>query len=148
MAAASPLPARNIVALRHELAQAERILREKAEREARRLARAEHVAWREAQDACFAYDCIRQNINRRLEAIRAGEHERFLGERRLAEMGLRAADRADASYTIISFAPLRDRLRFLRGGIEREAVVREAVERGGVYTDACGGRHFQGIVRC
>jgi hypothetical protein len=60
-------------------------------------------------------------------------------------MALSDTDRADAAYTVISFARLRDRLRFLRGGSEREAVVREALERGGVYTDAYGGRHFQGI---
>ena len=38
---------RDIVVLRRELAQAERELREKAEREAVRLAEAERVAWRE-----------------------------------------------------------------------------------------------------
>ena len=51
------------------------------------------------------------------------------------------------AYTVISFAKTTDRLRYLRGGSDREAVVREALERGGVYTDACQGRHFQGIVR-
>ena len=136
-----------IVALRRELVLAERMLRETAECEARRLAEAEHVAWLEAQDACFAFDRIRQRASKRLEAIRAGDRERFLGERRLAEMALRNADRADASYTIISFAQIRDRLRYLRGGAEREAVVSEAVARGGVYTGACGGHGFQGILR-
>jgi hypothetical protein len=139
--------ARDIMALRRELARAERVLRDNAEREARRLAKAEHVAWREAQDACFLYDYIRANVNRRLEAIRAGEHERFPGELRLAEMALKDADHVDAAYTVISFARLRDRLRYLHAGSERETVVCEALKRGGVYTDACGGRHFQGIVR-
>jgi hypothetical protein len=111
------------------------------------LAAAEHVAWREAQDACFLYDYIRANVNRRLEAIHEGERERFPGELRLTQMALSDADRADAAYTVISFARLRDRLRYLRGGSDREAVVSEALERGGVFTDACGGRHFQGIVR-
>lgn len=129
------------------MAQAERLLCERAEREARRLAAAEHVAWREAQDACFLYDYIRANVNRRLEAIHEGERERFPGELRLTQMALSDADRADAAYTVISFARLRDRLRYLRGGSDREAVVSEALERGGVFTDACGGRHFQGIVR-
>ena len=41
-------------------------------------------------------------------------------------------------YTVISFARLRDRLRYLRGGSGRESVWREALERGGVYTDAYG----------
>ena len=143
----APADVRDIVALRRELAHAERVLRDNADREARRLAKAEHVAWRDAQDTCFAYDCIRQNVNRRLETIRAGARERFLGERLLAEMALRDADRADAAYAVISFARLRDRLRYLRGGSEREAVLREALERGGVYTGRCGGRHFQEIVR-
>ena len=136
-----------IVELRLKLAHAERLLRESAECEAQRLAAAEHVAWCEAQGACFAFDRIRQNVNRRREAIRAGDSERFAGERALAEMALSDADRADAAYTVISFAKLRDRLRYLRGSPERETVIDEALAREGVYTEAYGGRHFQGIVR-
>ena len=136
-----------IVALRCELAQAERSLREKAEREARRLAVAEHCAWHEARDVCYAFDSIRRNANMRLQALCAGRPERFSGEGKLAEMALRHADHADAAYTLISFARLRDRLRYLRGGSERETVVREALMGGGVYTDGCRGRHFQEIVR-
>src|ERR1700722_3802182 len=144
MAAANPHPARDILALRRELAQAERILREKAEREARRLSEIELVAWREAQDACFSFDRIRLNVNSRLKAIQAGNRERFPGERRLAEMALRDAGKADASYTVISFARLRERLRYLRGGLVRESVVPEALERGGVYTER---GYFQVILR-
>jgi hypothetical protein len=143
----SPFAVRDVVALRRELAHAERLLREKVESEAQTLAEEERVAYREARDACYTYDRIRENVSVRLEAIRAGGPERFLGEIRFAEMALREAQRADAAFTVISFARLRDRLRYLRGGSEREAVVREALERGGVYTAACGGRHFQGIVR-
>jgi len=95
--AMAPAEVRDIVALRRELAHAERVLRDNADREARRLAQAEHVAWREAQGTCFACDSIRQNVNRRLEAICAGGRERFLGERVLAQMALRDADRADAA---------------------------------------------------
>lgn len=138
---------RGIVDLRRELAHAERLLREEADREARRLTEAEHVAWREAQDACFEYDRIRPRASQCLDAIRAGGRDRFSGERRLAEMALSEADRAGAAYTVISFAQLRERFRYLRGGSEREAVVRETIERGGVYTSACGGRHFQETVR-
>jgi hypothetical protein len=138
---------RDIAALRSELACAEREFREKAEREAQRLAEAEHLAWREAQDACFAFDRICRLARARLSAIQNGDSERFLNERKLAEMALADADFADAAYTVISFAQLRDRLRYLRGGSEREAVVRKALERGGVYTKAYAGRHFQGIVR-
>jgi len=145
--ATRPAEAHNIVALRRELAHTELVLREKAESEARRLLVAERTAWREAQDACFAFDRIRKYVRVRLEAIRNGDRERFAGEYKLAEMALRDADRADAAYTIMSFARLRDRLRYLRGGSQREAIVREAVARGGVYTAACGGHHFQGIVR-
>lgn len=136
-----------VVALRRELAQAERDLCEKADREALNLAEAEHVAWRQTQDACFAFDRIRQNASARLETIRSGGRERFPGERAVADMALCDADRADAAYTIISFARLRDRLRYLRGGSERETVVRKTLERGGVYTDAYQGLHFQGILR-
>jgi hypothetical protein len=144
MAEAKPLPARDIVALRRELAQAEWILRERAEREARLLAEAERVAWLDAQAACISFDRIRHRVNSRLKAIDTGEREKFLGERRLAEMTLRDANGADASYTVISFARLRDRLRYLRGGSERESVVREALGRGGVYTEQ---RYFQEILR-
>jgi hypothetical protein len=136
----------DIVALRRDLAHAERVLRQKAESEGERLAEAEHDAWREALDSCSSFDWIRQAATARLKAIRAGDRERFLGEGRLALMALRDADWADAAHTIISFARMCDRFRYLRGGHEREAVVREALERDGVYTDAYGGRHFQGIV--
>jgi hypothetical protein len=128
--------ARRVATLRCELAEAERDLLEKAEREAIRLARAEYVAWREAQEACFAYDWIRQNVNRRLEAIHAGEPEQSPGELQLTEMAFTDAARADAAYTVISFARLHDRLRYLRGGSEREAVVREALDQGGCLTSA------------
>jgi hypothetical protein len=59
-------------------------------------------------------------------------------------MALCDANRADASYTVVSFARLRDRLRYLRGGSERESVVREALERGGVYTER---HYFQEILK-
>lgn len=142
-----PTDTREIVALRRDLAQAERALREQAERKARRLVEAGRIAWREAQDACFSFDRIRQSANTRLKAIQAGDHERFRGERQLAEKALRDADRADAGYALISFARRGDRLRYLRSEIEREAVIAEALQRGGVYTDACRGRYFQEIVR-
>jgi hypothetical protein len=116
-------------------------------RSAELLADAERIAWREVRDSCHAFDWIREAVTARLEAIHAGGRERFHGEERLAQMALRDADLADAAYTLISFAQLHDRLGYLHGGHEREAFVREALERGGVYTGACGGRHFQEIVR-
>jgi monoamine oxidase len=138
---------RRITALRRELADAEHALRAGVRREAAHLAHAEHAAWREARDACHAFDRIRPNASARLEAIRAGSPERFPGERALAEMALREADRADAAYTVISFAKRRDRRRYLRGGDERKAVIREAIARGGVFTEARGGKYFQEILR-
>lgn len=144
MVGANPVAARDIVALRRELAQAERALREKAEHEAQRLADAERVAWVEAQEACSSFDSIRRSVNSRLKAIQAGERERFVGERRLAEMALRDAHRADAAYTVISFARDRDRLRYLRGGNERESALAEALRRGGVYDER---GHFMEILR-
>lgn len=138
---------RRIKALRRELASVEQALRARARREAAHLAHAEHAALREARDACHAFDRIRRNASARLDAIRAGSPERFRGERPFAEMALREADRADAAYTIISFAKRRDRVRYLRGGDEREAVIGEAIARGGVYTEGCGGKHFQEILR-
>jgi monoamine oxidase len=138
---------RRITALRRELADAEHALRAGARREAARLAHAEHAAWREARDACHAFDRIRRDASARLDALRVGSPERFPGERPLAEMALHEADRADAAYTVISFARRSDRLRYLCGGDERKAVVREAIARGGVFTDACGGNYFQEILR-
>jgi hypothetical protein len=133
--------------LKQELAHAERRLRERAELRARELAAEEEIAWREARDECHAFDRIRTLVWRRWDALSNGEKEIFLGERRLAEMALRDADRADASFTVVSFAKLSDRLQFLRGGTEREKTVTRALERGGVSTEAFGGRHFQRIVR-
>ena len=138
---------RRIRELRRELAEAERALRARAQQAAERLQRAERDACREACDACHAYDRIRPSASARLDAIRAGGRERFHGEEKFAEMALRQADRADAAYTVIAFAHRRDRLRYLRGGTEREAVIREALTRGGVFTEACGGQYFQEIVR-
>jgi hypothetical protein len=123
------------------------VLRARAKREAIGLVRAERVAWREAQNACFFFDRIWPKARTRMQSIRAGGPERFVGEASLAEIALGTALRADAAYTILSFANPRDRLRYLRGGSERDAVVRETLERGGVYTERCAGRHFQEIVR-
>jgi hypothetical protein len=132
--------ARGIVALRRELAIAERHLRERAARAAETLARAERAAWGEARDACLRND----RAEARLAAIRAGAPERFLGEQRLCEMALRDAGRADAAYSIVSFAERCDRLRYLRGGSERESVLRETLKRGGVYGER---GHFFEVLR-
>lgn len=133
-----------VAALRRELAFAEHELRARAEREAVRLAEAERLALWEARDSCHGFDLIRPLVQKRLAAIRTGANERFTSERRLAEMALRDADRADASYTVVSFASLRDRIRYLRGGAERESVLREALERNGVYTER---GYFQEILK-
>jgi hypothetical protein len=138
---------RGFIELRRKLADAERALREQAGREAISLVCAERAAWRAARDACHAFDRVRPKAIARLKALNGGAPERFPGERRLAEMALHDASRADAVYTILSFARLQDRLRYLRGGFEREGVIRESIERGGIYTAACRGRHFQGIVK-
>src|SRR5438034_8788729 len=82
----SGAPPRDILVLRNELAQAERVLRERAENEAVRLAEAERVAWREAQADCFQFDRIRERVKARLEAIEAGNPEKFPREREWAEM--------------------------------------------------------------
>jgi hypothetical protein len=136
------------VALRRELAQAERDLREKAEREAVRLATAERIAWLEVREGCLQLERIRRNANARLEVIQSGCLERFSGERSLAEMALLDVatweTRDSAAYTVISFARLRDRIRCLRGGTEREAVMRETLTRVGVYTER---GYFQGILK-
>jgi hypothetical protein len=128
-----------IVALRRELARAERILREKARSEAVRMAAAERIAWREAREKCLQLERIRRNAKARLSAICNGSPERFSGERTLAEMALNGVEtwemRDSAAYTVISFARLLDRLRYLRGGTDREAVVAETLKRGGVYDD-------------
>jgi hypothetical protein len=140
----TPSDVSRMVALRRELELAERAFRNDAEHEARRLVQADRTAWREARDACASYDRVRRGASERLEAIHAGAPERFAGERRLAEMALRDADLADATYTIVSFANRQDRLRYLRGGSERAAVVSETLRRQGVLDDR---GHFIEVVR-
>lgn len=141
-------PPRDIVVLRRELAEAERELRERAEREAVRLAEVERVAWRKAQEDCLQLERIQRDANARLEAIQGGGMERFPGERALAEMALRDVEawelRDSAAYTIVSFARRRDRLHYLRGGSVRVAVLREALAHGGVYTER---EYFQEILK-
>jgi hypothetical protein len=143
-----------IAELRQELALAERQLRELAVLAAERFAQQERAAGHEALEACRDYDRIRARAEARLAESRAADvvsgsgappgrvvvfknetPERFPGEEQLAELAIRAADFADAAYTVIAFGSRDDRMRFLRGGTEREAVIREAIERGGAYTD-------------
>ncbi len=150
----------DIAEMRRELASAERALNELAVLAAERLARDERAAWLEARNACHFFDLIRPRAEARLAAIRAGvvlpgkqTAERFAGEERLAQMTLREADFADAAYTVISFARLPDRLRYLRGcarggatvGVsggaqddaryDRDSLLLETLQRGGVYND-------------
>jgi hypothetical protein len=140
--------ASNIVAQRRDLAHAERRLRVRAEREAVRLAEVEVLCWRDAQAACLQLERIRRQASARVEAIQGGEMERFSGERTLAEMALSDVEswelRDSTAYTIVSCARLRDRLRYLRGGAEREVVMREALACGGVYTER---GYFQEILK-
>ena len=89
-------------------------LRERAAREARRVAEMERLAWRTARDRCLQLEKIHRNARRRLAAIAFGSPEQFAGERALAEAALRAVARWEphdsAAYTILSFAARRDRL--------------------------------------
>jgi hypothetical protein len=139
---------RDIVALRRELAQAERGLRERAEREAVRLANAERDEWRIARENCLQLERIRRDATARVIAIRAGGKTRFPDECALAELALRDVETWElhdsAVYTSISFAGRRIRLRFLRGGADREAVMGETLAHGGVYT---GRGYFQEILK-
>jgi hypothetical protein len=140
--------ASNIVALRRALAQAERRMRERAGREAVRLTEMERLGWREAQANCLQLEQIRRQASTRLETIQGGGMERFTGESVLAEMALKDVERwalrPSAAYTIVSFARLRDRLRYVRDGAEREAVMRETLACGGVYTER---GYFQEILK-
>jgi hypothetical protein len=137
-----------IASLRRELSVAEQELREKAACEAERLAQAERITWREARESCLQLERIRRSATVRLKAIVTGSRERFPGERELAEMALREVDGwglwDSTAYTVISFAGRRGRFRFLRGGAEREAVIGEAVKRGGVYNER---GHFIEVLR-
>lgn len=137
--------------MRTELAAAEKELRKRAEREAIRLAHLEHEEWLNAQERCLQLEQIRRDVMERLNAMRKGGSERFCGEADLVRMALDDLKtwelRDSAAYTIVSFANCRDRLRFLRGGAERDAVLVETIKCGGVYTGAYGGRHFQEIVQ-
>lgn len=133
---------------RREGVPASRDLRERAAREARRIAEMERVAWRAARDRCLQLEEIRRNARRRIAAIADGFPEKYAGERAWAEAALREVARSEpydsAAYTILSFAGRRERLRYLRGSdADREAMVREALARGGVRDDR---GHFQEIV--
>lgn len=115
-------------------------VRARAERAALRMAELERIAWREARDRCLQLEKIRRNAQRRVDALNQGSAERFLGERALAEMALREVARCEprdsAAYTIVSFANLRDRLRFITGSdADRETLLRETLARGGVYDE-------------
>lgn len=116
--------------------------------EAVRLVEAERTAWIDAQDSCLQLEHIRRNAKARLSAIRSGSPERYSGERKLAEMALndvqKIEPRDSTAYTIVSFARLRDRLRYLRGGSEREAIMAETLKRGGVHTES---GYFMEILR-
>ncbi|MGC1907695.1 MAG: hypothetical protein WA715_27985 [Candidatus Acidiferrum sp.] len=140
--------AHKIVALRRELAQAEKELRERAEREAVRLAVEERDQWRVAREDCLQLERIRRDASARLEAIRDGGQPRFPGEYELAQSAIRDVEkwelRDSAAYTIISFAGRRIRLRFLMGGAQREGAMRETISQGGVYTER---GYFQEILK-
>lgn len=129
----------DIVELRRELGHAEIQLRVRADQEAVKIAQAEHTAWCEARDCCLQLERIRRSAKSCLKAIVAGSRERFREKRELAELALREVERWElresAAYTVVSFARRRDRLRYLRGGSERETVIHEAIKRGGVYDE-------------
>ena len=118
---------------------------------AEKLARDERAARLQALEDCRFYDRLRPRVEERLAAIREGvvppgkeTPERFPGEERLAELMLHKSDLANAAFTVINFANRHDRLRYLRGGPagggangnnDRDALLRETLERGGVYND-------------
>ncbi|HUK30539.1 MAG TPA: hypothetical protein VLV89_05450 [Candidatus Acidoferrum sp.] len=147
----NPGMAGGLAAMRRELANAELQVRQLAAKHGDILAQRERDACADALESCGTFDSIRPRATARLAEIREGvvlpgrkTPERFLGEARLAEMALREADLADASYTILAFANARDQARYIRGGAERDAVLRETMKRGGVYNDR---KYFMGIVR-
>lgn len=120
---------------RREFLPAHRVLHERTEREACRVAEMERLAWLAARDRCLQLEKIRRNAKRRLAELSRGSPEKFAGERALAQAALREVARCEphesAAYTILSFASRYDRLRYLRGSdAEREALVRETLARG------------------
>lgn len=127
----------------------DRSVRARAEREARHTAELERVSWSACLEQCRSCDRTLGYIRERLAEISSGARERFAGERKLAEYALpqveQRALRFDAIYTVLSFGNLRDRWRYLRGSdADREALIREVLARGGVFTDrGC----FQEILR-
>jgi hypothetical protein len=140
-----------IAELRSQLASAERQLRELTEQHAGILKQREHAAWAEARDACLDYDRIRARAQVRVAQILdgvpvPGKHspERFPGEMRLALMALCEADRADAAYTVISFGGTPEKVRYAQGGDARDSLLREAMERGGVYNER---NYFVEVIR-
>lgn len=137
------------ISMRRNERSNQQTLRARAEREARYMADLERVSWSACLEQCRSCDRTLGYIRQRLAEISSGARERFAGERKLAEYALPQVEqwalRFDVIYTVLSFANLRDRWRYLRGSdAEREALIREVLERGGVFTDrGC----FQEILR-
>jgi hypothetical protein len=113
------------------------------------MAELERVSLIACADRCREQDRTLGYARRRIAEISRGVPERFNGERKLAEFALplveRCALRFDVIYTVLAFGAIHDRWCYLRGGdAEREALIRSALARGGVYDDR--GR-FREIVR-
>jgi hypothetical protein len=141
--------ANQIGSLQRQLAAIDRRIAERAQQEAWRIVALEHAEWLAAGDECRRLDKSRLHARARLTAVAEGAPERWPREIWIGVRALHALNffqpRADAGYTLLSFASARERLRFLRGGrAEREALLRDTLTRGGVLDDR--GR-FQEILR-
>jgi hypothetical protein len=127
-----------IGSLQRQLAAIDHRIAELAQQEAGRIVALELAEWLAAGDECRRLDKSRRNARARLTAVAEGAPKRWPREMWIGVQALHALNfiqpRADAAYTLLSFASSRDRLRFLRGGrAEREALLRDTLTRGGVF---------------
>lgn len=142
--------ATHLESLERQLAAEKRRIAELAQQEAEQIAAQERAEWLAAGEECRRLDKELRNARARIAAVADGAPKRWpreiaMGVQVLGSYQNYFLPMADATYTLLSFAGKRERLRFLRAGREeREAMLREVLARGGVYNDR---GFFQEIVR-
>lgn len=126
--------------------EAERLRTEhKREREAAsKLVELERVTFFEARQECHKLERLRRLAASRLRRIHYGAPERFRGEAELAWFALAevaaAMPRAAASYSLMAFGPIDQRIDFAVHRDRRETLLEDVLQAGSVSNEN-GNRH-------